>query len=62
VLADPQVTHMEWVQDITLPNGVASKTVISPQRVSGQRLGVRREPPALGAHTTEILAELKDRP
>jgi crotonobetainyl-CoA:carnitine CoA-transferase CaiB-like acyl-CoA transferase len=60
VLADPQVKHMEWVQDITLPNGVASKTVISPQRVSGQRLDVRRGSPALGAHTAEILAELKD--
>lgn len=60
VLDDPQVKHMEWVQDMALPNGVASKTVISPQRVSGQRLDVRRGPPALGAHTTEILTELKD--
>jgi len=60
VLADPQVKHMEWVQDMALPNGVASKTVISPQRVSGQRLDVRNGPPALGAHTTEILAELKE--
>jgi crotonobetainyl-CoA:carnitine CoA-transferase CaiB-like acyl-CoA transferase len=59
VLADPQVKHMEWVQDMALPNGVASKTVISPQRVSGQRLDVRNGPPALGAHTAEILAELK---
>lgn len=59
VLADPQVRHMEWVQDMALPNGVASKTVISPQRVSGQRLDVRSGPPALGAHTAEILAELK---
>ena len=58
-LADPQVAHMQWVEDITLPNGVASKTVISPQRVSGQRLGVRRAPPALGAHTEEVLSELK---
>ena len=60
VLADPQVRHMEWVQDLALPNGVASKTVISPQRVSGQRLDVRKGPPALGAHTAEILAELND--
>jgi len=62
VLADPQVAHMEWVQDLQLPNGVASRTVVSPQRVSGQRLGVRRGPPALGAHTAEVLAELKDNP
>ena len=59
VLADPQVQHMQWVEDITLPNGVASKTVISPQRVSGQRLGVRQAPPALGAHTQQVIAELK---
>ena len=62
VLADPQVKHMQWVEDITLPNGVASKTVISPQQVSGQRLGVRQAPPALGAHTQQILAELKELP
>lgn len=61
VLADPQVKHMEWVQDMALPNGVTSKTVISPQRVSGRRLDVRNGPPALGAHTAEILAELRDR-
>lgn len=59
VLADPQVKHMQWVEDITLPNGVASKTVISPQRISGQRLGVRQPPPALGAHTQQVLSELK---
>ena len=61
VLADPQVKHMEWVEDITLPNGTPTKTVVSPQRVSGQRLGVRRAPPALGAHTEEILSEIKAR-
>jgi crotonobetainyl-CoA:carnitine CoA-transferase CaiB-like acyl-CoA transferase len=58
-LADPQVKHMQWVEDITLPNGVASKTVISPQRISGQRLGVRQPPPALGAHTQQVISELK---
>ncbi len=62
VLADPQVEHMEWVQELQLPNGVASKTVISPQQVSGRRLVVRRGPPALGAHTAEVLAEWKNQP
>lgn len=61
VLADPQVKHMGWVEDIRLPNGTPTKTVVSPQRVSGQRLGVRRAPPALGEHTAEILSELKVR-
>jgi crotonobetainyl-CoA:carnitine CoA-transferase CaiB-like acyl-CoA transferase len=46
------------VEDMTLPNGVKTKTVVSPQRVSGQRLGIRRRPPALGEHTAEVLAEI----
>jgi formyl-CoA transferase len=58
VLADPQVQHMQWVEDITLPNGVDTKTIVSPQRVSGQRLGVYRSPPALGQHTIEVLSEI----
>lgn len=62
VLADAQVTHMQWVEPVTLPGvtagGVVSKTVISPQRMSGERLGVYRNPPALGEHTQEILNEL----
>ena len=58
VLSDPQVEHMQWVEKMTLPNGVATRTVISPQQVSGQRLGLRRAPPALGEHTGEVLREL----
>ena len=60
VLADAQVEHMRWVEDITLPNGVKSKVVISPQLISGTRLGIYRDPPALGEHTEEVLAELRD--
>ena len=59
VVADAQVEHMRWVEDITLPNGHATRTVVSPQRISGRRLGVYRRPPALGEHTAEILAELE---
>jgi len=59
VVADPQVQHMRWVEDITLPSGVASRTVVSPQRIAGRRLGVYRQPPALGEHTGEVLAELE---
>jgi crotonobetainyl-CoA:carnitine CoA-transferase CaiB-like acyl-CoA transferase len=58
VLADPQVQHMRWVDEITLPNAVATRTLISPQQLSGQRLGVYRNPPALGEHTDEVLAEI----
>ncbi len=58
VLADPQVQHMQWIETVTLPGGAESKTMISPQRVSGERLGVTRAPPALGQHTVEVLSEL----
>jgi crotonobetainyl-CoA:carnitine CoA-transferase CaiB-like acyl-CoA transferase len=58
VLADPQVEHMGWVADIDLPNGARTKTVLSPQRVSGENTRVYRRPPALGEHTAEVLAEI----
>jgi formyl-CoA transferase len=58
VLADPQVEHMGWVAEAELPNGVKTKTVISPQRVSGEATKVYRRPPALGEHTDEVLREL----
>jgi crotonobetainyl-CoA:carnitine CoA-transferase CaiB-like acyl-CoA transferase len=58
VLADPQVQHMAWVEDMALPSGVTSKVVVSPQRISGERLGVYRRPPKLGEHTAEVLEEL----
>jgi len=58
VLADPQVQHMGWVEEMTLPNGVKSKVVMSPQRMGTERPRVYRDPPALGEHTAEVLAEL----
>lgn len=57
VLADAQVEHMQWVEPVTLPGGTESKTVISPQRVSGERMSVYRNPPALGEHTQEVLSK-----
>ncbi len=59
VLADPQVAHMGWVQPMDLPNGVATRTVLSPMRLSGANLPVRLRPPALGEHTAEVLAAIK---
>ena len=58
ILADPQVEHMQWVEPVTLPGNTISKTVISPQRISGERLGVYRNPPALGEHTYQVLSEI----
>jgi crotonobetainyl-CoA:carnitine CoA-transferase CaiB-like acyl-CoA transferase len=62
VLADRQVAHMGWVENMTLPNGLHTPTVISPQHLSGARLGVYRNPPTLGEHTEEVLAELRPAP
>jgi crotonobetainyl-CoA:carnitine CoA-transferase CaiB-like acyl-CoA transferase len=59
VLADAQVEHMGWVQPLTLPNGVETKTFVSPIRLSGSNLPVRRAPPELGEHTEEITAALR---
>ena len=58
VLADPQVEHMQWVQPMTLPNGVQTRTFGSPIRLCGQTTPVRRRPPALGEHTQELVASV----
>lgn len=51
-LADPQVTHMEWVQDMELPGGARTRTFASPIRLDGQSLPISRPPPALGEYTS----------
>ena len=51
ILADPQVRHMGWVEEMVLPSGVKTKTVGSPVRISATDLSKRRDPPALGADT-----------
>ena len=58
ILSDPHVAHMEWIEDLTLPSGIETKTFISPVIFGEQRLGVRRPPPGLGEHTEEVLAEI----
>ncbi len=55
VLKDPQVAHMDWVQPLKLPNGVETRTFVSPIRFSGRTSTVTRRPPALGEHNAEIL-------
>lgn len=58
-LADPQVDHLGLVQPIDLPGGRQTRTVIAPMLMSGKNIGVRRDPPALGAHTDEVFADLR---
>lgn len=59
VLADPQVEHMQWVQPISLPNGVETRTFASPVRMGGEGLPITRRPPALGEHNDEVLGPLR---
>ncbi len=58
VLVDPQVDHMGWVQPITLPGGVQTRTFGSPLCMTQEAFTVYRNPPALGEHTRAVLAEL----
>ncbi len=57
-LQDPQVEHMDWVRDLTLPNGVKTKTFVSPLRFNGVGLPVRSGPPALGEHNEQVFNTL----
>lgn len=57
ILADPQVAHMGWIEDMELPSGVKTKTFGFPIKISGVDLAKRREPPALGADTEAVLGK-----
>lgn len=57
ILADPHVGAMNLVVDLKLPNGVMTKTVAFPIRLSGHEFDVYRPPPELGAHTNEVFAD-----
>jgi crotonobetainyl-CoA:carnitine CoA-transferase CaiB-like acyl-CoA transferase len=53
-LADPQVAHMGWIQEMHLPGGTVARTFGSPLRLDGQGTAIERPAPALGEHTREI--------
>ncbi len=55
-LSDAQVTAMGWVKRLELPNGVVTRTFGSPLRMNGMNAEIRSGPPALGEHTSEIVA------
>ena len=59
-LSHPQVEHCGWVQDMTLPNGVQTKTFGSPIRFDLQTTPIRSMPPGLDEHGTEIRKELAE--
>lgn len=59
ILADPQVRHMGWVEEMELPSGVKTRTFGVPVKISGTDLRKRRDPPALGAATKSVLGIAK---
>ena len=54
---DPQLVATGLLQEVPHPAGAVT-VVGSPYRVDGRRPRVRRAPPVLGQHTTEVLSAL----
>lgn len=57
-LADPQVTHAGWVEDLQLPGGGQTQTFGSPVGLIGRSRIAIGTPPDLDQHGAEIRAEL----
>ena len=58
-LSDPQATHLQLVQPMTLPNGVQTHTVGCPVRIDGEVVALDTRPPAIGEHTSRVIDALK---
>ncbi len=58
LLDDPHLLATGGLAPITLPDGRETKTVLMPFTLNGARPGVRLNPPKLGEHNAELLAEI----
>jgi crotonobetainyl-CoA:carnitine CoA-transferase CaiB-like acyl-CoA transferase len=58
LLDDPHLNASQGLVDITGPDGKQLRIPGLPMSFDGDRLPVRRDPPAMGAHGRELLAEL----
>ncbi|MDM0110958.1 CoA transferase [Variovorax sp. J22R133] len=58
-LVDPQTLHNQMILEGGDAGGRPYKFVASPIQMSGATTGIRREPPRLGQHTEEVLAEAR---
>jgi formyl-CoA transferase len=56
-LVDPQTLHNDMILQGRTPSGRALKFIGSPIHLSAAHTSLRREPPKLGQHTEEVLAE-----
>jgi len=54
---DPQVRHMKMFTSFEHPTAGTVKCVNLPVRMNGASGGIRRPPPLVGQHTTEVLRE-----
>ncbi|MDB5829818.1 MAG: CoA-transferase, family 3 [Variovorax sp.] len=59
-LVDPQTLHNEMILEGRAPDGRALRFIASPITMSGAATGLHREPPKLGQHTAEVLAEAQE--
>lgn len=58
-LVDPQTLHNAMILEAGSASGRPLKFIASPIHMSGAKAGLRREPPKLGQHTAEVLAEAR---
>jgi crotonobetainyl-CoA:carnitine CoA-transferase CaiB-like acyl-CoA transferase len=58
LFGDPHLAQSGGLLDIGLPDGRRAKTPALPVSIDGERLTNRRDPPRLGEHTREVLADL----
>ena len=57
VLVDPQTLHNRMILEGISSRGRALRFISSPIQMSAATVSLRREPPRLGQHTQEVLAE-----
>ena len=55
---DPHLRQTGGLAPLTLPDGRATEVPLLPLTLGGERPGVRLQPPKLGEHSPELLAEL----
>ena len=54
---DPHLNATGGLAPLTLPDGRATRVPLLPLMLGGERPGVRLQPPRLGQHTRELLAQ-----